>query len=50
MEADDDAKKALAGEGDEDACADFGSEVAERIGEGAVERDRQGDVGVEGHM
>ena len=44
-----DAEEPLAGEGDEDACADFGSEVAERIGEGAVEWDRQSDVGVEGH-
>jgi hypothetical protein len=49
VQGDDDAEEALAGEGDEDASADFGSEVAERVGEGAVERDRQGDVGVEGH-
>ena len=40
VQRDDDAEEALAGEGDEDACADFGSEVAERVGEGAVERDR----------
>jgi hypothetical protein len=46
----DDAEEPLAGEGNENACADFGSEVAERIGEGAVEWDRQRDVGVEGHV
>ena len=50
MQGDDDTEKPLAGEGDEDACADFGSEVAEGVGEGAVERDRQGDVSVEGHI
>jgi hypothetical protein len=49
MQGDDDAEEALAGERDEDACADFGSEVAEGIGEGAVERDRESDVGEEGH-
>jgi hypothetical protein len=49
VQSDDDAEEPLAGEGDEDACADFWGEVAEGVGEGAVERDRQGDVGVEGH-
>ncbi len=50
MQRDDDAEEPLAGEGDEDACADFGGKVAERVGEGAVERDRQRDVGVKGHV
>lgn len=49
MQADDDAEQTLAAERDEHACADFGDEVAEGIGKGAVERDRQGDVGEEGH-
>jgi hypothetical protein len=49
VQGDDDAEESLAGERDEDACPDFRSEVAERVGEGAVERDRQRDVGVEGH-
>jgi hypothetical protein len=40
VQGDDDAEEALAGEGDEDACADFGSEVAEGVGEWAVEWDR----------
>ena len=49
MQGDDDAEESLAGEGDEDACADFGCDVAERVGEGTVERDREGDIGEEGH-
>src|SRR5581483_398194 len=40
VQPDDDAEEALAAEGDQDACADFWGEVAERVGEGAVEWDR----------
>lgn len=50
MQRDNDAHKALAAEWNQDACADLGSEAIRRVGEGAVERDRERDIGVEGHI
>jgi hypothetical protein len=49
VQGDDDAHEALTGEGNDDARADFRRKAAESVGEAAVERDRERDVGVEGH-
>jgi hypothetical protein len=48
--ADDDAHQALSAEGDEHARADLRDGPVHRVGEGAVERNGQGDVAVERHV